>query len=141
MKNSSYIEIHARGSGRTTRMIEEALRKQEEGRAVYILCHDSGFKRYVEHLAMKICRMHGKVFPSSIKFETVESLGGTHHIDWKNKTIHGAHPNCALIIDHHVWATHFGFAIDGFHEYDNQIIVNTRQIIENFDLYIPLQSR
>ena len=128
MKNSSYIEIHARGSGRTTRMIEEALRKQEEGRAVYILCHDNNFKREAQRLAMLICKQKGVVLPSSIKFETVESLGGTHHIDWKNKTIHGAHPNCALIIDHHVWATNFGFAIDGFHEYDDQMIMSKRHV-------------
>ena len=128
MKNSSYIQIHARGSGRTTRMIEEALRKQEEGRAVYILMHNMRMKRELELLAMRICRAQGKVLPSSIKFETVESLGGTRHIDWKNKTIHGAHPNCALIIDHHVWATHFGFAIEGFHEYDDQVIMSKKHV-------------
>lgn len=126
MKNTSYIQVHARGSGRTTRMIEEALRKHEEGRAVYILMHDMRMKRELELLAMRICRMRGKVLSSLIKFETVESLGGINLIDWKNRKIHGAHPNCALIIDHHVWATHFGFAIEGYHEYDSQMIINTK---------------
>ena len=130
MKNTNYIQIHARGSGRTTRMIEEALQKHDEGRAVYILMHDMCMKRELERLAMQICRMRGKVLSSSIKFETVESLGGIHHIDWKNRKVLGAHPNCALIIDHHVWATHFGFAIEGYHEYDNQMIINTKHMME-----------
>ena len=84
MRNTSYINIHARGSGRTTRMIEQALQKHDEGRAVYILCHDNNFKREAERLAMLICKQKGVVLPSSIKFETVESLGFSN-INWERK--------------------------------------------------------
>lgn len=127
MKNTSYIQVHARGSGRTTRMIEEALRKHDEGRAVYILCHDNNFKREAERLAMLICKQKGVSLPSSIKFETVESLGFSN-INWERKQLYHAHSNCKLIVDHHVYAKYFGFAIEGYHEYDNQMIINTKHV-------------
>lgn len=122
MKN--YIEMHARGSGRTTRMIEAALRSHQVDRcAVYILCHDERVKREIERLAMVICHKKGIVLPSSIKFETVESLG-FHNINWKEKKLNSAHPNCELFVDHHVYAKYFGFAVEGFHEYDTHMIVH-----------------
>lgn len=137
-----FISMHARGSGRTTRMIEEALRNDAEGEAVCILCHDNNFKREAERLAMLICKQKGVVLPSSIKFETVESLGFSN-INWERKKLYHAHSNHKLIVDHHVYAKYFGFAIEGFHQYDNQMIVNKRDDrgFHDCDSYIPMRSK
>jgi hypothetical protein len=123
-----YISFHARQSGRTSRMIEKALELQKEGRAVYILCASEAIP-YTRSLAHKICELKGIKFPETIKFETVQSLGG-ENIDWQNKKLHRSHPNCSLLIDHHVWAQKFHWAIQGFHEYDDQNLVSSKHLIE-----------
>lgn len=124
----NYISFHARQSGRTTRMLEEAiLSHQVDRRAVYILSPDENIKQETKRLAMRLCHQKGIELPSSIKFETVESLG-FNNIDWKEKKLHNAHPNCKLFIDHHVYAKYFDFAIEGFHKYDNAWITHPEQI-------------
>ncbi|MFV0408826.1 MAG: hypothetical protein ACK5LJ_03735 [Paracoccus sp. (in: a-proteobacteria)] len=110
------IKLNARKSGRTSKMIEEAIELQNQGRAIYILCTQESIQ-YIEELAHKICSTKNIELPQSIKFETIQSIG-RETIDWKNCSLYGAHPNCRLLIDHYVWEKEFGWAINGFHKYD-----------------------
>lgn len=113
----SIVNNHARRSGRTYRMIEDAIKCCiNDKRKVYILCDEPSLE-YNKSMAYQICRRNGIKLPESIKFETISSLG-SRNIDWHNTTLMGAHSNCKLFIDHHVYAKQFGFAIDGFFKYD-----------------------
>lgn len=124
----NFIDTHARQSGRTTRMLEEAIQKHKEGRAVYILVHDEKYGNSLKKDFEILCRKSGLLcMPQSIKFETVESLG-FNNINWQDKKLHHAHSNCKLLIDHHVYAKYFSFAIEGFHEYDNMRMIHPSQL-------------
>lgn len=106
-----------RGSGRTTRMLKEAIDLALSGRAVYVLCCDQRmhvrdiYKRLSSELRLS------KELP--IKFETWESLGQSN-VDLKNNRLMSAHPNCVLLVDHNFYAKHFAFVLQGYHRYDNE---------------------
>lgn len=121
----SYIHVHGRRSGRTTRLIEEAIHNIQQDRAVYILCLDKKNIEYMKSVFEKVCRSEMNYITKQPKFETLERLG-PENIDWKNTKIIGAHHNCELLIDHSVYEHLFGHIINGYHEYDAQIAVNAK---------------
>ena len=119
----SFIQFYSRGSGRTSRMLEDAINQASKGRAVYILCPND--IRYHQRLAAYICQQKNispDVF-NGLKFETIASIG-ERNINWERREMLGAHPNCKLFIDHHVFAQKFSYILDGFHEYDATVIIN-----------------
>ena len=118
----NYTDLHARRSGRTTRMLEEAIEALVSGRAVYILCVDATSAHYIKNLYRKVCEQSKYLMASEPKFETLQSIG-MENIDWKNSAIHRAHPNCKLFIDHGVYSRVYGHIINGYHECDEQMIV------------------
>ena len=112
--------IEARQSGRTTRMLLSAFEYAEKGRMVYILCTDSS-RSHIEHLCKKLCIDGGyskDVIERGIKFETLRSIGGSDRVDWKKQNLYQSHPNCRLLIDHHVYETEFLHILSGYMQYD-----------------------
>lgn len=96
-----------RASGRTTRMLEHAKKLSAEGRAVYVVADN---QREVNRLTIQLgADNHG------IKVETPESLG---NLDWQRMTLKGAHPNCAVLVDHHAIEDRFGEILRMLHAYD-----------------------
>lgn len=117
------IGAFARQTGRSYRMMKEALNHAKNGRAVYVLLGNIQNKQYFESLLQKVCADEGYTANCKrlgIKFETLESLNGFSGLDLKNKRIIGSHTNCVLLVDHNFYAIHFGYAIQGFHNYDSE---------------------
>lgn len=109
--------IGGRSTGRTTRMLEEAIRLSSEGRAVYVMIHTRTAEAEFKHRVAMICERKGIEVPA-IKFETWESLGGNRGVDLTQQKMLGAHPNCCLFIDHHFYQHHFEHILAGFHQWD-----------------------
>ncbi|WP_417212074.1 hypothetical protein [Acinetobacter venetianus] len=107
-----------RQSGRTARMLVDAINAAMEGKAVYILCVREAIL-YTKNIATKICEAHNIELPKTIKFETVNSIG-SNNIDWHHKRLIGAHQNCQLFIDHTVYTINFFHLLEGYHEYDGE---------------------
>ena len=109
--------IGGRSTGRTTRMLEEAICLSSEGRAVYVMMHTRTAEAEFKHRVAMICERKGIEVPA-IKFETWESLGGNRGVDLTQQKMLGAHPNCCLFIDHHFYQHHFEHILAGFHQWD-----------------------
>lgn len=117
----SYTHLHARRSGRSTRLVRAAIEAIQNGRAVYILCTN---KEHMKSLVEQVNRAEMRYLTIQPKYETLESIG-IENIDWKTTQIIGAHPNCKLFIDHQVYEQLFSHFINGYHAYDGQVAVNT----------------
>lgn len=115
-----YTHLHARRSGRSTRLVRAAIAAIHQGHAVYILCTN---KPYMRQLVEQVNRSDMCYLTKEPKYETLESIG-RDNIDWKNTKIIGAHSNCKLFIDHQVYEELFNHLIDGYHAYDGQVSVN-----------------
>lgn len=111
------IETQNRQSGRTARMLVDAINAAMEGHAVYIVCLKQAIP-YTRNLAADICKAHNIERPK-IKYETLESVG-EHNIDWRSKSLYGAHSNCKLFIDHSVYMVKFHDFLEGYHFYDGE---------------------
>jgi hypothetical protein len=85
-----------RMTGRTTRMMQEAVRLAKSGRAVYVvfasLSHGVG-------VVLGMSKDGVDVHQLGIKIETPETLT---NLDWDTMTLKRAHPNCVLLVDHYV---------------------------------------
>lgn len=109
--------IGGRLTGRTTRMLEEAIRLSSEGRAVYVLLHARKAEPEFRHRVAMICEKQGIEVPA-IEYETWESLCGSRGVDLVQQKMLGAHPNCQLLIDPHFFQHHFEHILAGFHQWD-----------------------
>lgn len=109
--------IGGRSTGRTTRMLEEAIRLSSEGRAVYVMMHTHTAEAEFKHRVEMICERKGIEVPD-IKFETWQSLGGHRGVDLVRQKMLGAHPNCCLFIDHYFYQHYFEHILAGFHQWD-----------------------
>ena len=116
-----FISMHARGSGRSTRLLEQVIDASMH-KKVIVICHSENacreMMRNFQYLIL--CKKsHIKFNPS---FKTPERA---QTLNWKERTVSGFDQ---VFIDHHAWAEQFGFSINGFHEYDNQVIVSPRSL-------------
>jgi len=84
-----------RGTGRTTRMIEHAKRLQAEGRAVYVIAANADHARMLRGMLPD---------DTTISVDTPESCGNFH---WPTMMLRGAHPNCAVLVDHYAIESRF----------------------------------
>lgn len=100
-------------SGRTTRMLEEAIRLASEGRAVYLVFPT--LQRCESVKRGKMRELTGRERTPGIKFETPETLT---NIDWHTMTLARAHPNCVLLVDHHVIEQRFAAMLKMLHRFD-----------------------
>ena len=96
-----------RMTGRTTRMLEEAVRAAKEGHAVYVVMADQ------RQIAMYRASPRYK----GIKFETFDGLRLS--LDIETLRMRGAHPNCRLFVDHYAIERRFGALIREWARYDS----------------------
>lgn len=83
-----------RQTGRTTKLLKQAIKLAKQGRAVYVICKNTAHKEHTRMMLRRMTRGH----EMGIKFETEESLGS--QINWNRLTLHGAHPNVVALFDH-----------------------------------------
>lgn len=101
-----------RQTGRTTRMILEAIRQATNGRAVYILAASIPQQRF---LAQRLRDLEVECL--NIKVETTASLGYIPDLSPEPR-LRGAHPNCVLLVDHHYLEVMYGAILDAWTRYD-----------------------
>lgn len=130
MKN--YTQLVARQTGRTSRMIAEALGLNAQGYVVNILCSANHID-YIQFKTFEMCRKLNYTLPPTIRFKTVLNIG-RENINWHEQSLIGAPPTTKLFIDHHVWAEQFGFAINGYHEYDDFSLLKRQPVYEKEEL-------
>lgn len=98
----------SRRTGRTTRMMQEAIEQGKRGRAVYIIVHRADYGEDLRHR-----------FPESVaagvKFETWQSL---RNLDAETLRLRDAHPNCAVLVDHFAIETRYGKLLEEWARYD-----------------------
>ena len=83
---------HKRRTGRTTRMMQKAIELAKAGRAVYVM--------FLTQCEIDSVKSQFNIKPElGIKLETPSSLP---NFDWETLTLKGAHPNCIVLVDHHV---------------------------------------
>ncbi len=101
-----------RGTGRTTRLINDAIKQAVSGKAVYVLS-------CTEKQAWSLEKMAGSAGVGlGIKFESIESIGGG--FCWDNLRVLGSHPNCVFLVDHHVIEQKFETVLNMLHKYDKE---------------------
>lgn len=93
--------------GRTTRMLEDARRLKDEGKAVYVMAANA---RHAKALREQFGDKN-----NSVKFETPDSLS---NFDWRTFRLPGAHPNCVVLVDHFAIESQFSSLLDMLHRYD-----------------------
>jgi hypothetical protein len=98
-----------RRTGRTTRMIDRARELMSKGRAVYIIAAN-------ESHADAIAELLGED-AMNIKVETPGSLPT---FDWQSMTLRGAHPNCAVLVDHYAIECEFAAVFREWMRYDHE---------------------
>lgn len=98
-----------RATGRTTRMLADAIAQARAGRAVYVVAANLSHARVLQDMAGEEARQ------LSIKFETGHTLG---NLDWRRMRLIGAHTNCVVLVDHHVIETEFAAMLEMLRRYD-----------------------
>lgn len=127
-----YTHRVARQTGRTSRMIKDAFDLAAIGNTVFVLCSESNIY-HIQRLMFEICAERGYPIPGPFKFHTVKTLG-LQNIDWHKQCLAGMPFKTELVIDHNVWAEQFGFAINGYHEYDDFSLLKRQPIYAKEDL-------
>lgn len=94
-------------TGRTTRMLEHAKSLAKAGRAVYVIAATEHQRQWLEE------RLGSDSM--GIKIETAWSL---RNFDWGTMTLLGAHPNCAVVVDHFAIESRFRRMLEELVRYD-----------------------
>src|SRR5690554_3869400 len=102
-----------RGTGRTTRMVQDAVEQARNGRAVYIICADPYHKQEIDHIVNNF--ILSKTEKSNIKLETPESVG---NFSFETMSLRGAHSNCRVFVDHYTIERRFRLMLEELHRYD-----------------------
>lgn len=107
----AYDANERKGTGRTTRMLEEALRLSSEGRAVYVVADNRAHAKTIEAqlAALSPPEHHG------IK---VEDGNRFPELDWVTMTMPRAHPNCAVLVDHYAVERRIVLMLQMMHRFD-----------------------
>lgn len=107
------MEESKRGSGRTTRMLREALAEAALGRVVIVL----GWRDiHCAHMLRMMCSLpEVRQMSINTNFSHREIVVGTGRVqfrsvsaggfDWKSRTFFGRDPRIKVFIDHHTWET------------------------------------
>lgn len=93
-----------RCTGRTTRMLAEARRLCDAGRAVYVVFH-----------SRQECKRHETAENSGLRFETLDSL---RTLDYRSGRLAGAHPNCIVLVDHYAVEERFRWLVEQATRFD-----------------------
>ncbi len=104
------VEYNPRPSGKTSRMVDLAIKLSKEGRAVYIIAPYSSHARNIKTMI----EMKTKDDNHGIKIE----VGPPRNFDWEEMRLRGAHPNCRVLVDHHAIERQFPRMLAEYHAYD-----------------------
>lgn len=99
---------NTRGTGKTTRMVQEALRLEEEGKAVYVVVASH------QKQAIKDMLPEG----SSVKIETNDTLS---NFDWDTMRLRGVWVACETLVDHFLIERRYHKILEMYHRFDNPI--------------------
>lgn len=96
-------------TGRTGRMLNDAVRKARDGRAVYVVAADGNQAKEFE-----------RRLPDDLGIK-VEIWGGVSaQLDIQSMRLRGAHPNCLILIDHYAIERAFGPLLSMLHRFDRE---------------------
>ncbi len=99
-----------RRTGRTTRLVLDAIEIAAKENAVYIVtANQREVERFEKLLGLERMQRLG------IKVETPETLGGW---SWERMRVEGAHDNCAFLVDHFAIESRFAAMLRELHRYD-----------------------
>ena len=93
-------------TGRTTRMLAEARRLRDSGRAVYVVLH-----------SRQMCKMYDTPENDGLRFETLDSL---RTLDLRSGRLVGAHPNCVVLMDHYVVEDRYSWMVQQLTAFDQE---------------------
>ena len=103
-------------TGRTTRMLLDALRLCHDGQAVYVVAANIADSARLNRMLDTLGRTEDeKDGPAFVKVETGWSLG---NLNWETLTLVGAYPNCVVLMDHYAIETHFSRMLEMLTRYD-----------------------
>ena len=100
----------ARRSGRTTRMLTEALEAAMSGQAVYIIASHRHTQEYMRELLAEMSPASD--FGIKIEFPAPSNF------DWESLTLLGAHQNCRVLVDHLAIEVKYARILDMLHRHD-----------------------
>ena len=112
------IGAYARQTGRSYRMMEEAVNAAVKGQRVYVVLASIQHFKYFERLLNQVHANLKISMPLSaldIRLEGPNTLGDFCIRQMRVKTDLEA----KLLVDHQYFANFYGFAIQGFHNYDS----------------------
>ena len=111
------IGTYARQTGRSYRMMEEAVKTACTGQRVYVVMSNVRQHKYFErllNLAHANLKIDKPLKALDIRLEGPNTLGDFCVREMRVRT------DCQakLLVDHNYFADHYRFAIEGFHKYD-----------------------
>jgi hypothetical protein len=101
-----------RQTGRSTRMLHEAMRLSKERRAVYVVADNLNHVKVLEGV---LAAMYPNEVHHGIKIDTPELLG---KFDWWTLRVERAHPNCVFLVDHYCIERRFAPLLNMLHQFD-----------------------
>jgi len=108
-----------RQTGRTTRMLEAAVKAASEGRAVYVIMADDAEVQRAKRILIRI------LSPRMVAIDWKCPLGISVEPmrNWEPLTEmpRGAHPNCRLFVDHYAIERRHSALLDMLHEWDVEV--------------------
>ena len=101
-------------TGRTTRLLIDAIKYARDGEAVYVIAAN---RREQGRLIVLLQDMTNDLDALGIKVETPMSVD----LDWDSFTLRGAHPNCRVLVDHFTIEHWFSTLLSQLHRYDEKL--------------------
>ena len=92
-------------------MLADAVRLAKGGRAVYVIAANQRERERLQRLGGEEAQQLG------IHFETPQSPG---NFSWATMNLIGAHPNCAVFVDHYAIESEFSRVLEVLHRYDEE---------------------
>lgn len=89
----NYRSQRSRGTGRTERMLIDAIAAARDGHAVYIVAANAA---QGADLRLRLLNRHAEDL--GIKVEAAGTIG---NLDWSTLRLQGAHPNTRVFVDHY----------------------------------------
>lgn len=99
-----------KGTGRTTRMLEEAIKQAAAGYDVMILAADN---RHRDALVLQLHSLNAERVPI-----TVRPISWIRTFDWVSMRIRPLDPNIITFVDHHAIESHLANALRELHRFD-----------------------
>jgi len=108
---------HLRGSGRTTRMLTEAIDAAKRGENVWVIAATAGEAKRLFDEAVKITGVEG-IANLPISFRKIPAASmGVSSLDWYKMALQGVATH-SLFVDHFAIESEFGKMVEMLHRWD-----------------------